>query len=515
MLRMTGQHFDVLLVGGRVADGSGDEMVAADVGIRGERVESVGPLPNAYADTVVDCQGLAVAPGFIDLHTHAHSPTTGGIVDCSSAENYLRQGVTTIVGGNCGSGPFPMGKHLRQVEKLSIRQNYACLVGHNVVRKHLELPAEPANPRELSQMRDAVEQAMTEGAVGVASGYFPQWVSTEELVAAGNGAGRHGGIYASHIRDEGAGLLEAVAEAIEVCRDGKVPVQISHMKAWGPSAWDKADDAIALVEAARAEGSRLDGITADRYPYLAGAGGGWGGFIGPEASKLASERGGVEHLTDRDIADEVERSVTEHLRSLGGPDAVVLAPWNPEGDIDNNSIAELAEEWGVTPAQAAIRVAQRDIEGLAVHYFAMREENLRKYLSQPWMMIASDGAMRPFEQGISHPRNYGTFPRVLGKYAREEGLFSIEEAVKKMTSMPAAKIGLKDRGLVAEGYIADLAVFDPETVRDRATFENGHQYPVGIPHVLIGGKLAVYDSQSTNALLGHVIRGGREACIRS
>ncbi len=508
---MSSQRFDVLLVGGQVIDGSGQLMFPADVGIRGDRIEAVGALTDAYADTVIDCEELVVAPGFIDLHTHADNPKFGGIVDCSSAENYLRQGVTTIVGGNCGGGPFPMGKHLRQVEQLSIRQNYACLVGHNSVRRHLELPAQAANARQLSQMTNAVEQAMSEGAVGVASGYFADYVTTEELVAAGKGAGRHGGIYASHIRNEGEGLLEAVAEAVEVARDGKVPVQISHFKAWGPSAWDKADDAIAQVQAARNEGLP---VTADRYPYIAAAGGGHGHFIGPEASKLAGDRGGSEHLTDRDIADEVRRLVTERLDSFGGPDKVRLAPWNPEGDIDNKTIAQIAEDWEVTPAEAAIRVAQRNIDGLAVHYFTMREENLRKFLSQPWTMVASDGALRPFEQGTSHPRCYGTFPRVLGKYAREEGLFSIEEAVSKMTSMPAAKIGLKDRGLVVEGYIADLAVFDPQTVRDRATFENGHQYPVGIPHVLIAGELAVHDGESTKALLGRVLRGGRDACIR-
>jgi N-acyl-D-amino-acid deacylase len=509
---MAGRHFDVLLVGGRVADGSGQEMFAADVAVRGDRIEAVGSLSDAYADTVLDCEGLVVAPGFIDLHTHADNPKNGGIVQCSSAENYLRQGVTTIVGGNCGGGPVPMGRHLAQVEKLSTRQNYACLVGHNSVRRHLELPQHPANPRELLLIRDAVEDAMREGAVGVASGYFPAWVETEELVAAGDGAGRHGGIYASHIRDEGEGLLDAIAEAVEVCRSGAVPVQISHIKAWGPSAWDLADDAISLVESARAEGLQ---VSADRYPYLAAAGGGHGHFIGPQASKLASERGGVEHLTDRDIAEAVERLVAERLESFGGPDKVVLAPWNPEGDIDNKSLARLAEEWAVTPARAAIRVAQLNIEGLAVHYFAMREDNLRKFLARPWTMAASDGALRPFEQGISHPRNYGTFPRVLGKYAREQGLFSMEHAVQKMTSMPADKIGLKHRGLVAEGYIADLAVFDPETVRDRATFDNGHQYPVGIPHVLLGGRLPVRDSKCTNALLGRVLRGGRDACLRA
>jgi len=508
---MSSQRFDVLLVGGQVIDGSGHPMFPADVGIQADRIEAAGTLTDAYAETVIDCEGLVVAPGFIDLHTHADNPKFGGIVDCSSAENYLRQGVTTMVGGNCGGGPFPMDKHLRQVEQLSIRQNYACLVGHNAVRKHLELPAEPANPRALSQMEDGVEQAMSEGAVGVASGYFAEWVTTEELVAAGKGAGRHGGIYASHIRDEGEGLLEAVVEAVEVSRASKVPVQISHIKAYGPAAWDKAGEAIARVQAASAEG--LD-VTADRYPYIAAAGGGHGYFIGPEASGLVSDRGGSEHLTDIDIADEVKQLVTERLESFGGADRVKLAPWNPEGDIDNKTIAQIAEEWEVTPAEAAIRVAQRDIDGLAVHYFTMREENLRKFLSQPWTMVASDGALRPFEQGVCHPRSYGTFPRVLGKYAREEALFSIEEAVKKMTSMPAAKIGLKDRGLVAEGYIADLAVFDPQTVRDRATFENGHQYPVGIPHVLIAGELAVHDGEGTKALLGRVLRGGRDACIR-
>jgi len=489
--------FDLILRGGRVADGEGNPLVQADVAVTGDRVAAVGELSNAEAETTIDVSGLVVAPGFIDVHNHAHGEVAGGIIAIPKADNMLRQGVTTIIAGNCGGSPFPMGEHLDTVSKLPIRQNYACLVGFNTVRGRAMAgrSGKPSVAADRDRMRGMVRDAMEEGAVGVSAGYFPPVVTTDDLVEAAKGAAEKGGTYASHIRSEGDELLEAVAEIIEIGERAELPVQISHFKTYYPGNWHKCDDAIRMVEEAHERGV---GVLADRYPYIASYGG-----IAGIVPAWARRKEGVAALSG-DERKKLREEMDAVFEKMGGADKVVAAPWETDPEIGGKNLKQIAEERGTHPADVAADLAAR--QGVSAIHFVMCEENLRKFLAHPLVYVATDGHLRKFGEGTSHPRNYGTFPRVLGKYVREESLMSLTDAVKKMTSMPARQFHLAGRGVLKEGAVADITVFDPDTVADRATFEDCHQYPVGIQYVLVNGGLAVSDGETTDDCLGRVIR---------
>ncbi|NOZ22856.1 MAG: amidohydrolase family protein [Planctomycetes bacterium] len=489
--------FDTIIRNGSVADGEGNPLQQADVGIAGDRIKAVGDLSSAEAERVIDAAGLVVAPGFIDVHNHAHNEVGGGILVIPKADNMLRQGVTTLVAGNCGGSPWPMDEHFREVEKLEVRQNYACLVGLNTVWAQVMKGAGRTESTELDRDRITalVAQAMREGALGVSAGYFPPSVKTADLIAGAKGAAAHGGVYASHIRSEDEGLLDAVREIIAVGEAAGLPVQISHFKTLYPGNWDKRDEAIRLVEEAHARGVEVLG---DRYPYVASYGG-----IGSIAPAWARKKEGMAALS----AEEAVRMRTEvdaQLERIGGADKVICAPWTTDEEIGGKTLAQVAQEQGRHPGDVVVDLAARG--NVSAIRIAMCEENLKVFLAHPLVFVGSDGHLRRFGDGTSHPRNYGTFPRVLGKYVREEKIMSLEDAVKKMTSMPAKQFRLHDRGVLKEGAIADLCVFDPETVADQATFDDPHQYPLGIKHVFVNGGLAVEAGRTTERGFGRVIR---------
>lgn len=525
---------DVLITGGTVLDGTGAPGRRADVAIAGDRIREVGPLPGATATLTVDARGLAVAPGFVDMHSHADFVLPG----LPTADSKVHQGFTLEVVGNCGLSAAPLaaarrqaaidaaglvlpplswdwrgfGSYLDRLREGGTSVNVAALVGHGTVRI-LARGAGDGRPDadELRAMQAEVRRAVDEGALGVSSGLiYPPGVyaDTDELVALARAAGEAGGFYASHIRGEGDTLLEALGEAIAVGRRAGVPVQVSHLKAAGRRNWPKMARAIELIEAARAEG--LD-VAADMYPYPAGS-----TMLGALLPAWA-HAGGRPALLGR-LADPAARArMREALDGPGlaqdaGWDAIVLSACRAHPGYEGRTIAEIAAERRQAAADSVLDVLREADAEADMVLFMMSEDNVALGLRQPWVMVGSDGEGRaaagPYASGKPHPRNYGTCPRILGRYVRDEGLLPLPEAVRKMTGLPAGKLGLRNRGLLRSGAFADVVVFDPGTVAEAATFAEPHRYPRGIPWVLVNGRPVIAEGRHTGARPGRVLARG-------
>lgn len=504
--------WDLLIAGGTVIDGSGAERFAADVAVRGDRIVRVSrePLPRAGAERVIDATGRVVAPGFIDLHAHLDP-----LLRLPSAESHVRQGVTTALGAPDGGSPWPLGEYLDSAATLGVGLNVAFLVGHNTVRREVMGREDRApTPAELERMRAMVAQAMAEGAFGISTGlkYIPgAYSDVDEIVALSQVAADSGGIYTSHLREEGLGLIEGVAEAIEIGRRASIPVVLTHHKVVGQPMWGASERTLAMVDSARAAG--VD-VMMDQYPYTAT-------YTGitvliPAWAQAGGTRAFLDRLDDPALRDSiVEGIVFNILNDRGGGDLrrVQLArvSWMPE--LEGKTLADWAALEGLEPtpgvgAELVIEAVRRG--GASAIYHVLDEGDVERIMRHPQTMIASDGRLTRPGEGHPHPRWYGTFPRVLGYYVREKGVLTLEEAVRKMTSMPADRIGLADRGRVAEGGIADLVIFDPATVIDRATFEDPHQYPDGIDYVLVNGVVTVDGGEFRDVRPGRVLRRGQQ-----
>ncbi|MBD3291415.1 MAG: amidohydrolase family protein [Armatimonadia bacterium] len=494
--------FDLMIRGGTIVDGTGADGSIADLGIVGDRIHAIGDLSAAEARDEIDATGLTVAPGFVDVHNHAHNEMEGGILNIPDVENQVRQGVTTLIAGNCGGSPWPIGEHLDAVDALPIRQNYGLLVGMGTIRSRAEVGPEPATREQIARMQDLAARAMDEGAFGMSTGYFPEFVTTEEIAAVARPIAEAGGVYATHMRSEAGDLLKAVEETIRICEQSGCPGQISHIKCWGACAWEWADRTLEMIDEARARG--LD-LTADRYPYVASFSG-VGNAIPTELRIEAGKRGGLMHLRDEDLIGAVREGAEQFIDEIGGPESMVFAPLEPMPEIDGRTLAAVADERDEEPWETALELTIRG--RVSCMFFVMREENIRTFMRHPAVFAASDGHLRVLGKGVSHPRNYGTFPRWVGHYGRDEGLFTVEEVVRKCTSMPASKFGLHDRGTLAPRMIADIVVFDADLIIDRATFEDPHQYPAGIPHVIVAGNPAVRDGDVTPDSHGRALRLG-------
>ncbi len=486
-------RFDVLITGGIVVDGTGKASCRADVGVCGDRIEALGDFSGRSGAREIDATGLVVAPGFIDPHTHAHDEAEGGILVNPRADNMIRQGVTTIIAGNCGGSPWPIGDHLQAVEALSIRQNYGVLVGMGTVRGRDVNEVPMAGPEQISAMRRRVQQAMEEGALGVSTGYFPEQVTTSEIVQVASAVARYGGVYSSHIRNEGDGLLGSVEEIIEIGARAGLPVQVSHIKTYGERNWWKVDGVLELLDRAHRRG--VD-IMADRYPYAASYTG-----IGALVPGWAAAYFQDHRQRDR---DRVRQAVSDRLALIGGPDRLVFAPETPDPELDGKSLGDYAAERSQDPVDVAIELLERG--GVSCIYFALSEENIQTFYRHPLVMGGSDGQLRVFGRGVSHPRNYGTFPRIIGRYGRDKGALGMEEVVKKCTSMAAERWHLKGRGVLAEGNYADIVVFSWRLIADQATFEEQHRYPTGIHWVMVNGGIAVEHGETSEGCFGRVLR---------
>lgn len=535
--RDTAPTYDLILRGGTIYDGSGGKPFTGDVAVRGDRIAKVGDLGGARGKTEVDVRGLAVAPGFVNMLSWA----TESLIHDGRGQSDIRQGVTLeVMGEGWSMGPIndamrkemlaeqadikfdipwtTLGQYLEHLEKRGISPNVASFVGATTVRVHeVGYQDRPPTPEELQRMRKLVAQAMEEGALGVGSSliYAPAfYAKTDELVALCEEAGKYGGMYISHMRSEGNRLLEAVDELLTIARRAKVPAEIYHLKAAGKQNWGKLDEVIKKVEAARAEGLQ---ITADMYTYTAGA-------TGLDAAMPPwVQEGGLEswkqRLADPAVRERVAREMSnptdewENFYFSAGPDNMLLVAFKNEKlkPLTGKSLTEVAKMRGKTPQETAMDLVIEDDSRVGTVYFLMSEENVKREVAIPWLSFGSDAeALAPegaFLKSNPHPRAYGNVARLLGKYVRDEKVIPLEEAVRKLTSLPAENLKIQARGRIKEGYFADLAIFDPAKIQDHATFDKPHQYATGMRHVFVNGVQVLKDGEHTGAKPGRAVRG--------
>jgi N-acyl-D-amino-acid deacylase len=530
--------YDVIVRGGSVYDGRGGPPVTGDLAIVADSIVAVGDLGEATATLEIDATGLAVAPGFINMLSWA----TESLIQDGRSLGDIVQGVTLeVFGEGWSEGPLTeamkreiveqqgdirydvvwttLGEYLEHLERRGIATNVASFVGATTVRIHeLGYQDRAPTPDELDRMRALVRQAMEEGALGVGSSliYAPAfYADTDELIALAREAGAYGGMYISHMRSEGNRLLEALDELIRIAREAAVPAEIYHLKAAGEQNWPKMDDVIATVEAARAEGLR---ITADMYTYTAGATGLDAAM--PPWVQEGGLREWIRRLRDPAtrlrVLDEM-RTPTDAWESLyllaGSPERVVLVGFKQDSlkYLTGRTLAEVAALRGTSPEEAAMDLVIADDSRVGTVYFLMSENNVEQQLALPWVSFGSDaGSMTPegvFLASNPHPRAYGNFARLLGHYVRESQVVSLEAAIQRLTSLPATNLKLRRRGVLAPGYFADVVIFDPATIADRATFEQPHQLATGIRHVLVNGVQVLKDGDHTGETPGRVVRG--------
>ena len=500
--------FDIVIRGGRIIDGTGNPWFGADVGIRDQRIVQIGNLEDASADRVIDATGLVVAPGFIDPHTHA----IRGIFDVPGAESALLQGVTTLTEGNDGSSPYPIDDHLARIESAGISPNWAVYIGQGTIRSTvMGTENRPANSEEMERMRELVAEAMEHGALGISTGllYVPgNFTPTEEIVDLSSVVAGYGGIYISHMRDEVTGLLDSVNETIRIGEEAGLPVQITHHKVVGSANWGNSVDSLALIDAARARG--VD-ITLDQYPYTAAQSGITS--IVPQWAQEGGTEALIERFGDPEIRAEIKAGIVDRIlydRGGGDPANVSISLCRWDRSIEGKNLAEIAIERGLEPTPEDAAEVIIDIirgGGATAVFHAMSEEDVERIMQHPATAIGSDGPISVFGTGAPHPRQYGTFARVLGEYVRERGILTLEEAVRKMSGATAQRLGIRDRGVLREGFYADIAVFDAENIRDLATFEDPNQYAVGMRFVLVNGTVVVDEGTHTGARPGQVLHG--------
>lgn len=499
------EPFDVVIENGRVVDGTGSPWYRADVGIRDGRIVRVGLLSGAEAARRIDASGMVVAPGFIDPHSHA----VGRLFEVPTAENYLTQGITTVVSGNDGSSPFPVGAYLDSVARVRVSPNVALFVGHGTIRREVMGTAQrEPTAAELERMRQMVAQGMREGALGLSTGlaYVPgSYARTEEVIDLARVAARHGGIYISHMRDEGAGVLNSVRETIRIGEEAGIPVQMTHHKVGGRKQFGQSVQSIELMREARSRG--VD-ITFDQYPYTASSTG--LDFIFPRWSMAQDGLSG--YLANAADRARVKEGMLAFIDERFGddPSRVQLVSCEFDPSLAGKTLADLLRAAGrpLSGGEMAELVIELHGKGdCAAIFHSYDEGDVERFLQSALGMIGSDGSLAVPGVGAPHPRAYGTYPRVLGRYVRERGVLSLEEAVRKMTSFPASRLGLHDRGLIREGMAADVVVFDPERIIDRATYTDPHRYSEGVEYVLVGGTPVVDRGRHTGARPGRALTG--------
>jgi len=529
--------FDVLIKGGMVYDGTGQTPRRADVGIRGDRIVAIGGLQRASATSVIDATGLAVTPGFINMLSHSEV----SLIADGRSMSEVKQGVTTQIFGESSMGPLTdemkkrrvdqqgdikydiawttLAEYLAYLEKRGVSQNFASFIGAATVREYvIGLEDKPPTPEQLDKMRELVRQEMEAGALGVTTAliYPPAtFARTDELIELSKVAAKYNGKYIAHIRSEANQLTEAVEETIRISREAGLPAEIYHLKAAGQENWPKLDRVIAMIEEARRQGLN---ITADMYTYTASATGlnscmpPWVYDGGAEAAYKRLQ----DPETRKKIADamRVPSNDWENQYQLAGsPDRILLVGFKSEAlkPLTGKTLAEVARMRGEDPIQTIMDLVLEDRSRIGTVYFMMDEQNVKKQIRQPWVSFGSDGAsMAPegvFLKSSTHPRAYGNFARLLSKYVREERVISLAEAVHRLSGLPATNLGLDHRGFIKQGMFADVVVFDPQTIADRATFEQPHQYSVGVKHVFVNGVQVLKDGDHTGSKPGRALWG--------
>jgi N-acyl-D-aspartate/D-glutamate deacylase len=536
----TQEKFDILITNGKIADGSGEPLFEGDIGIRGGTIVEIGNLRGNAADKIIDAQGLVVSPGFIDMHTHCDSGL--GRPSANVNLNYLTQGVTTVVTGNCGgSVSLNAAETKAKWEEQGIGTNAVFLVGFGTIRKEV-MGVEPreATDEEIAKMNSIARQAMVDGAWGMSTGldYIPgRYSSTEEVIAVTKAVSEFGGIYTSHMRNENALLVEAVKETIRIGEEAGVPANVAHFKLTGKKNWGLMKEAVKEINDARARGVK---IFADQYPYNQSAPNGLiSSFLrvprdmepiaeirkkmrdrsleDAEREKLREQY--MEELK-KALADKTKREQIKKLTVEGrphAPSAVAMWGWHDNTvmisdkypQFEGKNFIDIFEELGGDPFDTVVDFILNDPNMLFAGG-AQSEEDVQHAMKQEWVMTSTDGGANPILRGDEtprrgHPRSYGSFPRVFRKYVREEKLLTLEDAVRKMTSLPASFLSIKDRGILAEGNKADLVVFDPETIRDNATYADSRQYSTGIDYVIVNGKISIENGEFNNSLNGKLL----------
>jgi N-acyl-D-amino-acid deacylase len=518
--------FDLIIAGASIVDGSGSSPFHGDIGITGDRIVTVGKIPAAQGRRLIQAHGLVACPGFVDIHSHSDYY----LLLNPQAESAVRQGVTTEIGGNCGYAAAPIWGEWREERAQTYRElydldlqwqgvrdyfeqltaqglsiNFGLLLGHNTIRGSvLGGAARPPAVAEMATMMQAVRQGMQEGALGLSTGliYAPAcFASSEELVELARIAREEKGILTCHMRSEGDGLLEAVQEILDVARKAQIPLQISHLKTSGERNWGKLPDALGLIEEAR---SRGQDVTADRYPYTAS-----NTQLQAVLPLWALEGNRVKQvarLQDRSVRERLNRELSHRRWDVIMIAEVTRAENKRYEGLRVNEAAALA---GKEPLELVCDLLVEEEGRVDAIFFTMSEENLHQILTCPYVMVASDSGTRthvgPLSQGRPHPRTFGTFPRILGVYVREKRLLDLPTAIRKMTFDPCRRFGLADRGLIAPGAYADVVVFDPSTVMDRASYEEPIQYPDGIRFVLVNGVVTIEEGEHTGARAGCVL----------
>ncbi len=493
---------DIVIHGATLYDGTGQPGRIGDLAVRGDRIVAVGTFTAGGKPRIIDGNGLIVAPGFIDLHTHSDMPLT----QTASKANlcYLLQGVTTVVTGNCGSGPADVADYFRKLESGGVGSNVIHQVPHNDVRRKVmgnanRLPTE----EELKKMEALVDQGMKDGAWSLSTGliYNPgTYARTDELIALAKVAARHGGFYASHIRNEGTGVLAAIEEALTIGREAKLPVHISHLKASGRKVWGKAADEVALIEQARARGQP---VTADQYPYTASSTS-LSATVVPPQFREGSSKDFLARLDDPEQGPRIRKAIEANLDGAVGGKALRIARYSDRPGWNGKDLATIATVEKKSPLEIVLEIERNG--GAQIVNFGMSEEDVRLIMKQEFVATASDGSSQVPSNTVPHPRSYGCFARKIGRYAVAEKIITLEHAIRSASGLPADVLKLPDRGYLKPGYFADVVVFDPETFIDRATFDKPHQYATGVRFLLVNGKLAVDQGKYMDALAGRVLR---------
>jgi N-acyl-D-amino-acid deacylase len=501
--------FDLLITRGRIVDGTGNPWFEADLAIKDGRIAAIGRIEPARAARVLNAKGLIVAPGFIDVHTHIE----GGIFEQPLAENFLRMGVTSVVTGNCGSSALDLADWFARLEARGVSINIAALIGHNTVRRagmNGDFDRPPAAD-ELQAMRDLVDRAMRAGAVGLSTGleYIPgTYGKTDEIAELAKVAARYGGLYATHMRDEGEFVERSIRESLEIGALAGCPVEISHFKISSKKRWGASAETIRLVEQARARGQQ---VTVDQYLYPAGSTG--IGILFPSWVFEGGAEKTKERLTQAETRARVRRELIEKAAAQGFADFAFafVANHSANQSFNGKNIAEIAKMTKgktdtETQAEQVIEIQLAGGAQMVLH--KMSEADVERIFQQPFTMIASDaGVMDPAAVSIPHPRGFGNNARVLGLYVREKRLVGLEDAIRKMTSLPAGTFNLWDRGLLRPGMAADVVIFDERTIADRATFQNPKQFPIGIECVIVNGQPVIEKGAHTGAKSGRMLRG--------
>lgn len=498
--------YDLLIRNARVIDGAGNPWYRADIAVKNGRISAIGALGPVAAARVIDAKERVVTPGFLDVHTHIE----GGVERVPRGDNYLMDGVTTVVTGNCGSSAEHMGEWFRDLEAKGLGLNVAALVGHNTVRRLvMGLANRPATADELAQMKALVQTAMQEGAVGFSTGliYIPgTYSNSDEVVDLAKAAASYQGVYASHMRDEGPKILDAIHEAARVGLEAGMRVELSHFKIDAPRLWGASDKSLALVDEYRRKG--VD-VVIDQYPYDQASTNlgitlpSWALADGAEKIK--------ERLTASGTRGEIAAEMLRMLAELGHEDFdyATVATFRPNKAYEGKNIKEITGMRGQPPTVANQIETIFDMMiagGAQMVFHSMGDVDVERILRYPHTAIASDGGFRVFGEGVPHPRSYGTNARVLAEYVRKRGILTLEDAIRRMTSLPARTFGFKDRGILREGAAADILIFDPARVQDKATYVQPHQYTEGFDYVIVNGTPMVDEGRLTESRAGKVLR---------